>query len=622
MSDDRQADSNVDSPTFVDENVILRRLPRHLAHGEKPKWPNEIRFSVRTILRSASPMAVLIEPDGSLVFNNAARRVFGARYDQFLGRPVAEAFPDAKDFLEGALGTCRKGKGVRFYGKPVKIVRRGTLETAWFSLSFTPVVDDNRNVLGAMVICAEVSEHVQMMNDVRRSCQRIELALEAGSIVGTWDLDISTGQVTLSSSLAQMLGLPEVPGRRGLKPDILARSVHVEDRERVLAELSRSIEGETEFRCRYRLVTPGSHLHWVVALGRPVRDQGRKLALLSGIIVDVTQMTETSAALGESNLRFDVLAETVPQIVWSTDAFGNHDYFSSRWSEFTGIAQGDITPTVWETLVHPEDWARVDAEWRECLAAGKLYNIDYRFRHRDGTYRWLNVQAKPLRNEYGQTTRWYGTATDIEEAKQLEAQRILVTQEMDHRIKNLFALVNGLVGLTMRDYPALQPLAEPLRARLTALHQAHALVYGGASKAASLHKLIHCLLEPYKTSDPDHIVVSGVDVKLQPSAVTSMALAFHELISNSAKYGSLAHRDGKLIIDVELDKDQLSIRWQGRFIYDQHLAEMRMKQSQSFGTQLLTNVIEGQFRGTFEREFVPEGIDIAISIPASVINDN
>ncbi|WP_176074570.1 HWE histidine kinase domain-containing protein [Brucella intermedia] len=257
-----------------------------------------------------------------------------------------------------------------------------------------------------------------------------------------------------------------------------------------------------------------------------------------------------------------------------------------------------------------------------CLAAGKLYNIDYRFRHRDGTYRWLNVQAKPLRNEYGQTTRWYGTATDIEEAKQLEAQRILVTQEMDHRIKNLFALVNGLVGLTMRDYPALQPLAEPLRARLTALHQAHALVHGGASKAASLHKLIHCLLEPYKTSDPDHIVVSGVDVKLQPSAVTSMALAFHELISNSAKYGSLAHRDGKLVIDVELDKDQLSIRWQGRFIYDQHLAEMRMKQSQSFGTQLLTNVIEGQLRGTFEREFVPEGIDIAISIPASVINDN
>lgn len=618
MSERRNADPSIDFSSFDDEHVMLRRLRApYWRFGTTANWPDEIRFSVRTILRSVSPMAVLIGQEGNVIYNDAARRVFGAHYEQSLGKPITEIFPHAAEFLKGALSACHKGRGVRFYDQPLKLFRNGKWETAWFSLSFTPILDERDNVLGAMVLCSEDSARVKTLKELRRSRKRMELALEAGSIVGTWDLEISTGEIILSSSLSQMFGLPESRQQRHARV-VLTRSVHDEDRERVLSEFDRSIKAETDFRCRFRVVTTHGGLHWFVALGKPVRDQDGKMTVLSGVIIDVTEVTETSAALQESNLRFDVLAETVPQIVWSTDGKGKHDYFSSRWSEFTGIAQEDITPNTWKALVHPEDWERLNDTWQKCLGTGRPYNIDYRFRYRDGTYRWLNVQAKPLRNERGEIVRWYGTATDIEEAKQLEVQRTLLTREMDHRIKNLFALVNGLVGLTVRDHPALQPLAEPLRARLGALHEAHALVHGDASKVASLRELIHCLLQPYKT-DADRIIVSGIDVRLQSSMVTAMALAFHELISNSAKYGALASRNGTLAIEVEEDDEKLLIHWHGRFAYDQHQAEARMKKSRGFGTLLLKSVIEGQLRGTFKRDFVPEGINIEITLPISII---
>lgn len=622
MPENRSAGPNFNVSAFAADSIMSRRSNgadwSRSPVGRMSGWPAELKFAVRMVLKSVSPMAVLAGQEGTTIYNDAARQVFDLPHDRSLGKPISEIFPHAVEFFQQALAACHEGRGVRFYDHPIHLIRDGSWEKAWFSLSFTPIVDERENVLGAMVLASDVTERVQTLEELRRSRQRMELALEAGSIVGTWDLEVETGRCVLSGSLAQMFGLAG-DDWQDAQVEVLARSIHDEDRARVLAALDRAIKKGSEFRCRCRLVTVEGGIHWLVALGTPVRDDNGKMLLMSGIVVDVTAVIETSTALQETNLRFDVLAETVPQIVWSTDGQGRHDYFSSRWSEFTGIAQEDITPDIWKALVHPDDWQRLDEVWQDCLATGKFYDIDYRFRYRDGTFRWLKVQAKPFRNDDGEITRWYGTATDIEEGKQLEIQRALVTREMDHRIKNLFALVNSLVSLSIRDEPALGPVAEPLRLRLAALHDAHALVHGTSSNAASLRELLEHLLEPYRSADPDHIVVKGDDVRLQSSAVTSMALAFHELISNSAKYGALAHTDGNLTVELRLEDERLTIHWVGRFAYDHVEAQSRMSSSGGFGTVLLKSVIERQLRGTFRREFVPEGTIIEMTFPISLL---
>ena len=100
-----------------------------------------------------------------------------------------------------------------------------------------------------------------------------------------------------------------------------------------------------KFLNRFRTITRDGALHWYIASGRPVRNDFGAVTGFAGILIDTTVQSEVAAELQESNLRFDTLAEAVPQIVWSADRHGTHDFFNRRWTEFTGIERDSIVPT-------------------------------------------------------------------------------------------------------------------------------------------------------------------------------------------------------------------------------------------------------------------------------------
>ncbi len=148
-------------------------------------------------------------------------------------------------------------------------------------------------------------------------------------------------------------------------------------------------------------------------------------------MVDITDQMETAVALAESRFQFQTLTEALPQIVWSCDAEGRHDYFSKRWSEFTGIPREAITEDTWKELVHPQDWPMVSRIWNEARSCGKPYDLDYRFRHHSGEHRWLRVMALPIRDDAGQITRWFGTSTDIHDAYLMAEERKALARELE-----------------------------------------------------------------------------------------------------------------------------------------------------------------------------------------------
>ncbi len=324
---------------------------------------------------------------------------------------------------------------------------------------------------------------------------------------------------------------------------------------------------------------------------------------------------KTEAALNQSNLRFHIITESIPQIVWSTDAYGHHDYFNRRWKEFTGTEADATNPEGWKTLVHTDDRPLVDKAWLESLASGKPYDIDYRLRHHDGKYRWVKVLAKPIRDTDGNITRWYGTSTDIDDAKHLELERELVAYELDHRIKNLFALVGGLVSLSVREEPALRPLVEPLSARLTALHQAHGLIHGkSGSRTGTLQALLWQLLSPYEQPEAGNIAIVGMDIAINIAAFKSMALVVHELITNAAKYGALSQKDGKLQVSLHVGEERLTITWEELFS-----GKLDTEQKSGFGSKLLNAVVETQLRGSLSQNLRPDGLSVVISLPRTAI---
>ncbi|RDE06148.1 PAS domain S-box protein [Sphingomonas aracearum] len=320
-------------------------------------------------------------------------------------------------------------------------------------------------------------------------------------------------------------------------------------------------------------------------------------------------------ALSESHERFRVLADTMPQMVWSTRPDGYHDYYNARWYEFTGMPEGSTDGVEWNGMFHPDDQERAWALWRHSLETGELYQIEYRLRRADGQYRWTLGRALPLRDEAGEITRWFGTCTEIHETKTASEERALVTQELRHRIKNILAVVTSLIGLTARSRPELRDASADLIERVAALGRAHDFVRTpGASSADashdSLHALLGELLRPYSTGGENRITVSGDDVPIAAHEVTPMALLFHELATNAAKYGGLAETGRGVTIAIKDRGDATVIRW-----HEAAGEPVRPPQGSGFGSKLIDLSAVRQLRGQLERDWRPEGLQVTVHYP-------
>ena len=129
---------------------------------------------------------------------------------------------------------------------------------------------------------------------------------------------------------------------------------------------------------------------------------------------------ELAEATRVSEERYRLLAEAMPQIVWTADAGGTTTYFNDRWYAYTGFPAGPIDQDAWATVMHADDVAGVVATWRDALELGSEWAREYRLRAADGAYRWHLGRSLPLRDERGILTGWVGTATDIDDRKRAE----------------------------------------------------------------------------------------------------------------------------------------------------------------------------------------------------------
>lgn len=150
--------------------------------------------------------------------------------------------------------------------------------------------------------------------------------------------------------------------------------------------------------------------------------------------------------VSDSRAQFDFLADFIPQLVWITDPAGFHTYFNQRWTDFTGYSLEDsVGPDMWNNLLHPDDRIRAREVWGHSLATGDDYNTEYRFKAKDGSYRWFLGQARPQRGADGGITQWFGSCTDIQEQRllhdqlqaayaDLEAKVVFRTLELEHEV--------------------------------------------------------------------------------------------------------------------------------------------------------------------------------------------
>ena len=202
----------------------------------------------------------------------------------------------------------------------------------------------------------------------------------------------------------------------------------------------------------------------------PTFDQHGAVDNWFGVNTDISLQVQAEDAAAKSEARFRVIADSMPQMVWSAQPDGNTDYYNARWYEFTGMPIGSTDG--WSELLHPEDRDRAVRNWRECVANGSSLYQEYRLRHRSGSYRWVLGRADAERDTQGALTRWYGTCTDIEEIVQARGVLQRARDELEQQViastgeRNLLA--------TLVETTDVLIMAVDLNYRILAINKANA----------------------------------------------------------------------------------------------------------------------------------------------------
>jgi PAS domain S-box-containing protein len=331
------------------------------------------------------------------------------------------------------------------------------------------------------------------------------------------------------------------------------------------------------------------------------------------------RLEDREAALRASEERFRLLADTVPDIIWTAAADGTITYANSRWFAYCGITPDENARNWPELVLHPEDRERCVAQWSRALEEGTPYEIEVRNRRHDGAYRWFLTRAVPVRDAGGRIVAWFGATTDIHHRKQAEQERELLLRELVHRIKNSFALVRSLATQSLRHTASLEEFGKAFLGRLDMLARLSTLLGADDQEAVDLRTVAEATLEPYRTAG--NLRLEGPSLPLPARSARTLGLMLHELATNAAKYGALSGGGGTVDLSwaavAAPEGPQLVLTWM-----EQGGPEVEPPARRGFGCLLIEESVTHGLGGKVRLEFPKEGVQCRIELPLEPGNDS
>ncbi len=438
-------------------------------------------------------------------------------------------------------------------------------------------------------------------SDLRNFYQSTELAVVV----------LDAGLKVRSYTAAATPIFPLQPGDRG-RPlaDVASRlsgSEHLDD--------ARAVAGGSAARQRRVTTADGTRVLSLRVL--PYRTQSGAVDGASLVLTDITEALSLERQLATERERLELAVRAAGIGVWEYRPETGDTMLDDAQRRLFDLSATEATRI--DALldrIEPDDRGTVEAALRRAMERSADYEATFRIRTAHGEQRWIKGFGRVVAGS--QPPRLVGVSIDVTAEYALAHTRDLMLREMNHRVKNLFAVIAGMITVAARSQHDVRAFANDLRHRIAALGSAHSLAApAGQPQAIGLTELVDLTLAPYR--DHSRIVIDGPMVALDRNCLSSLALVLHEWATNSVKYGALdgdasEMDDVGLSVSWSVGDDGLTLVWDERGSRDHDVDAA----PRGFGSLLVETSVR-QLRGEVRSEAAGRSFRLRMKLPMGIL---
>ncbi len=611
---DSGADAYLTEPVEATEFIATIRALLRAKDAEEKLRAADARMAA--LVRSCPDAIIGYSPDGRIEsWNRGAEKMFGYSAFEAIGREADLVVPpEAPEGRRGFFDRAIRGETIT--EETTRLRKDGARVAVLLSVSPIRMADQ---IIGVSAFMRDISDRKHAEQALRMSEERLRRVQQIGRIGSLTYRPGSSEFAIYSAEYLALHGLPpDHPGET--REQWLAR-VHPEDRDKADRDLSDALAGRVpRYESEFRVVWPDDgSLHWIMARGEVERDAVSGAPLRMTVTqYDVTAQRRAEAALRDSEQTARLAFEELNSIylhapvglcVLSTDL--RYIRINERLAEINGIpSQAHIGRTVHEIIPTLAD--QISAIVETIMRTGEpVLNVDFEGETpaQPGIKRsWLEHWS-PHKDGSGTITAINVVAEEITERKQHEEHLHVIMRELAHRSKNLLAVVQSMVRQTAQHAEGMEAFIDQLDSRIGALSHAHDLLIEQNWQGAALIDLVTRQLEPFVSLQNGRVTVTGPPLMIGAQATQNLALALHELATNSCKYGALSAPGGTVAIGWEFKSGgdggkSFRLTWT-----ENGGPTVKRPERRGFGTLVLERLVAAGLNGRAELDYARDGLN-------------
>ena len=391
------------------------------------------------VLEATTDAVISLNRNWEFTFlNRRAAELLNLRGD-LLGKKISHELTEVKlqgeyrYHAERAMNEGIAGEFEAFYPEPLNL---------WLSILVRPSDD------GIVIFFRDITARRRTISTLKHQ-QDLLAVVQQTAKVATWDVDITTGNVTFGDGSYPVFGIPlsEIPTLHAFTKIVLPEYVPI-----VSDLIRKTIETGEMIVADFPLRASNGEIIWVEIRGQAVKVDGVPTRL-RGLSIDITDRKRDEDALITSEARYRILADLNPQAIWMGAPDGSLTYANQGLLDYLGFAPDDLEGETWLKAFHHDDRPRVIEAWARSISIGVDYDIEARMiRASDGRARWFWVRAMPVRDDHGSILHWLGVNIDIDDRKTF-AETLQQRQEETERQRAELETIyeTAPVGLALFD---------------------------------------------------------------------------------------------------------------------------------------------------------------------------